>query len=234
MVIMNLSPMYHILTRQVLEGKYFKWIVILQEFNLKFAKSKDKKSLVFAELIYDLPHADEDTEPNDSLPNESLFLISMSDPWYGDILLYLQTQQFQPNISHEEHSRIRHHYKHYLIIGDTLYHLGIDTILRRCLTHDEDEHVLNDSTLDLVAATFLGWLQLRKYYVPVIFVPPSSKIVLRLSNDAHPTKFFTKRNTPTVLCFIPFSPSTPFQNRALILCNVSLPQQGAWLYHRCH
>jgi hypothetical protein len=105
-------------------------------------KSKAKKSLVFVELICDLPHVDEDTEPNDSLPDESLFLISTSDPWYGDILLYLQTQRFQPNISHEERRHIHHHSKHYLIISDTLYRRGIDTILRRCLTHDEAERVL--------------------------------------------------------------------------------------------
>jgi hypothetical protein len=97
---------------------------------LKFAKSKAKKSLVFAELICDLPHADEDTEPRDSLPDETLFLISTSDPWYGDILLYLQTQRFQPDISREERRRIRHHSRRYLIIGDTLYRRGIDTILR--------------------------------------------------------------------------------------------------------
>ena len=94
--------MYHVLTHQVLGGKYSKWIAILQEFDLKFAKSKAKNSLVFAELIYDLPHADEDIEPRDSLHDENLFLINTSDPWYGDILLYLQTQRFQPNTSREE------------------------------------------------------------------------------------------------------------------------------------
>jgi hypothetical protein len=67
-VITDSNPMYHILTHQVLGGKYSKWIVILQEFNLEFAKSKSKKSLVFAELICNFPHADEDTEPRDSLP----------------------------------------------------------------------------------------------------------------------------------------------------------------------
>jgi hypothetical protein len=40
----------------------------------------------------DLPCTDEETVPIDSLPDESLFLISTSDPWYGDITLYLQTQ----------------------------------------------------------------------------------------------------------------------------------------------
>jgi hypothetical protein len=62
-------------------------------------------------------------------PDESLFLISISDPWYGDIILYLQTQRFQPDISREERRHILHHSRRYLIIGDTLYHRGIDTIL---------------------------------------------------------------------------------------------------------
>jgi hypothetical protein len=101
-VITDSNPMYHVLTRQVLGGKYSKWIIILQEFDLEFTKAKAKKSLVFAELICALPRADEKIEPRDSLPDESLFLISTFYPWYGDILLYLQTQRFQPNISREE------------------------------------------------------------------------------------------------------------------------------------
>jgi hypothetical protein len=88
--------------------------------------------LVFLELISDLPHVDEDIEPRDSIPDESMFLISMSDPWYGDILLYIQTQRFHPNISHEERRHIHHHSKCYLIIGDTLYRHGIENILRQC------------------------------------------------------------------------------------------------------
>ena len=83
--------MYYVLTWQVLGGKYSRWIVIIQEFELEFAKSTSKKSLVFAELICDIPRTTENTEPFDSLPDESLFLISMISPWYGDIILYLQT-----------------------------------------------------------------------------------------------------------------------------------------------
>jgi hypothetical protein len=137
--------MYHILTHQVLGGKYSKWIIIIiQEFDLEFTKSKAKNSLVFAELICNIPHPDEDIKPNDSLLYESLFLISMSNAWYGYILLYLQTQCFQPDISREERRRIRHISKHYLIIGDTLYLCGIDIVLQRCLTHNEVKHVLNE------------------------------------------------------------------------------------------
>ena len=92
----------------------------------------------------DLPCATMEYEPSDSFPNEFMFLISSTDPWYGYLLIYLQTQHFQLHLSHDDHHCIHHHMKYYLILNDTLYRCGIDSILRRCLTHEEDEHVLND------------------------------------------------------------------------------------------
>jgi hypothetical protein len=53
-VISDCNTMQHILTRQLLGGKYSKWIVIIQEFDLEFEHAKSKKSLVFVELICDL------------------------------------------------------------------------------------------------------------------------------------------------------------------------------------
>ena len=53
----------------------------------------------------------EDTKPADSFPDESLFLIRTSDPWYGDITLYIQTQIFWPKLSREDHRRIHYHVK---------------------------------------------------------------------------------------------------------------------------
>jgi hypothetical protein len=50
MVISNYNLMQHILTRQFLGGKYSKWIVILQEFDLEFERAKSKKSSVFVRV----------------------------------------------------------------------------------------------------------------------------------------------------------------------------------------
>jgi hypothetical protein len=93
-VISNCNPMQHILTRQLLGGKYSKWIVILHEFDLEFKHAKSNKSLVFSKLICDLPCHETKNVVEDSLPNESIFLISSDDLWYGDIIIYLQTQPF--------------------------------------------------------------------------------------------------------------------------------------------
>jgi hypothetical protein len=54
-MISHCNPMQHILTRQLLGGKYSKWIFIRQEFDLEFNHATSKKSLVFAELICDFP-----------------------------------------------------------------------------------------------------------------------------------------------------------------------------------
>ena len=142
-VVSDCNPMTYILSFQLLGGEYSKCIVILQEFDLEFIKSKSKKSLVLAKLLYDLPSYSTATTSEPSIPNEPLFLIRSSDPWYGYFIIYLQTQTFRPNTSHSEQRRIQYQAKDYLIVGDTLYHRGVDTILRMCLTHEEAEKVLN-------------------------------------------------------------------------------------------
>jgi len=88
-VISDCNPMIYILTKKLLGGKYSKWIVILQEFDLEFEKSKAKKSLVFAELMCDFPHTNTETVVKEPIADESLFLIGTLHPWYGDIIVYL-------------------------------------------------------------------------------------------------------------------------------------------------
>ena len=72
-------------------GKYNKWIVILQEFDLEFVLEKSKKSLIVAKLISNFPSEAKELVCEDTFVDEHIFLISMLDPWYGDIIIYLQT-----------------------------------------------------------------------------------------------------------------------------------------------
>ena len=80
-------------------GKYNKWIVILQEFVLEFVSAKPKKSLVFAELISYFPSETEELVCEDKFFDEHIFLISTLDPWYGDIIIYLQTLKTTTHLS---------------------------------------------------------------------------------------------------------------------------------------
>eukprot|EP00253_Pinus_taeda_P028033 PITA_28033 len=106
--------------------------------------------------------------------DETLFLISSRNPWYGDTLIYLQTQTFRPNTSCSEHRRIRYQAKDYMIDDDTLYHRGVNIVMRRCLTHEEAEKVLNDYHLGACGGHLSGYATAQKilqsgYFWPIIF-----------------------------------------------------------------
>ena len=61
-----------------------------------------KKSLIFAELISDFPNLEEKEDYEDSFFNEHIFLISTVDPWYGDIIMFLQTLKVPTHLSWDE------------------------------------------------------------------------------------------------------------------------------------
>jgi hypothetical protein len=61
-----------------------------------------KKSLVFADLLSDMPENSEEVSYDESLVDDHLFLIDSSNLWYGSIIIYLQTTKFPSNVSKEE------------------------------------------------------------------------------------------------------------------------------------
>jgi hypothetical protein len=101
-VVSDVNPFQYSLTRCIIGGKYNKWIFILQEFDLDFASAKSKKSLVFVELIFDFSQLDEGVIHIDSFTDEHIFLVSSSDSWYGDIVLYIQTLKFIQHLSRDD------------------------------------------------------------------------------------------------------------------------------------
>jgi hypothetical protein len=200
-VVANVNPFQYVLTRRIIGGKYNKWIVILQEFDLDFASAKSKKSLVFAELISDFPRLDEDVIHVDSFADEHIFLVSSSDPWYGDIVLYLQTLKFTQHLSRDDRRRVRYQAKKYTIIGDTLYRRGVDNILHHFLTHEEAELVLNDFHKGACGGHLSGLATTQKILRAGYFWPTIFKDCIEVVKKCHPCQVFTQkmRSHPTPL-----------------------------------
>ena len=73
LVVAQVNPFQFILTRRMIGGKYNKWIVILQEFDLEFVSVKSKKSLIFVELIFDFPSEEEEEVYEDTFVDEHIF-----------------------------------------------------------------------------------------------------------------------------------------------------------------
>jgi hypothetical protein len=131
--------------------------------------------------------------PEESPIRGDMFLIASSDPWYGDILIYLQTLKCPTSASRDEHRRIHHQAKNYLILDDTLYQRGVDYILRRCLTHEEAIIVLNDFHNGACGGHLSGLETTQIFYEQVTSGRHLSKIVSNRSRSAIRAKYFLGR-----------------------------------------
>jgi hypothetical protein len=125
--------------------------------------------------------------------DESLFLISVSDEWYGDIIVYLQTQKFRPNTSRSEQKRIRYQAKDYMIVGDTLYRRGVDTVLRRCLTHEEAEKALNDCHSGACGGHQSGYATAQRILRAGYFWPTMFKDCITAVRSCHACQIFDSK-----------------------------------------
>ena len=76
----DVNPFQYVLSRRIVGGKFNKWIVILQEFELDFQSAKSKKSLVFVELISEFLTKETLVIQYDLFSDEYIFLISIFDP----------------------------------------------------------------------------------------------------------------------------------------------------------
>ena len=54
------------------------------------------------ELISTFNQDDQEELLEETFLDDNLFLIDSSNPWYGNVLIYLQTMQFPPNLSLKE------------------------------------------------------------------------------------------------------------------------------------
>ena len=79
-VVVDVNPFQYVLSRSIVGGKFNKWIVILQEFDLYFKTAKSKNSLVFAKFIAEFSIEEDVAIQEDSFPDEHIFFISTADP----------------------------------------------------------------------------------------------------------------------------------------------------------
>lgn len=221
-ILVAVNPFQFVLSRRVIGGKYNRWIVILQEFNMEFLSTKSKKSLVFMELILELP-CKEAIVYEENFPDEHLFLISSQDPWYGDIIIYLHTSKITAAFSKDEHRKLHHLAKKYVFIGDTLYCRGVDSILRRCLTLEEAESILNDCHNGACGGHLSGLATTQNFLRAGYFWPSIFKDCIKVVKGFHPCQIYTRKMCAHPTLIFPIINVSPFTKWGIdfITCNPS-------------
>jgi len=98
-------------------------------------------------------------------PDEHLFIITKDDPWYRDILTYFNTPKLSYRLSQDDQRCICQQASRYPLIGDVLYQRGVDTILCRCFTHEEAEHILYDCHAIFISLVSKEWAIYKLHYL---------------------------------------------------------------------
>lgn len=160
---------------------------------MEFTLPKSKKSFIFAEMISELSRIDQEEPSEEGILYDHLFLINSLDPWYGNILVYLQTMHYPPNFSREEWRQLQIHPKNYFIIDNTLYHQGGDCILRHYLTHEEAEKTLNDFHAGACGGHLSGLETSHKILHAGYFWPSIFKDCVEAIKKCHPCQIYTKK-----------------------------------------
>eukprot|EP00253_Pinus_taeda_P030098 PITA_30098 len=223
-MISDCYPMTYILSRQLQGGKYSKWIVILQEFDLEFTAAKSKKSLVFVEILCSLPSTAASSQLEDSILDKTLFLISTLDPWYGDIIVYLQTSSFHPETSKDARRQIQHQAQPYRIVGDTMYRLGVDFVLHQCLTFEKAERVLNDCHSGAYGGHMSGYATAKKILRAGYFWPSISKHCILIVRSCHKCQIYQRKMRAPPAPLHPVVTVSPFSKWGIdyMTCNPRL------------
>ena len=102
-----------------------------------------------------------------------------------------------------------------MIVDDTLYRHGVDTILIRCLTHEEVEKVFNYYHAGAYGGTCLDMLPRRIYSVPVNFDLPYFTIASSQSKIFVCARYLIVKSTNCQRQCILLSLWDHFQNEAL-------------------
>ena len=157
-----------------------------------------------------------------------IFFISTSNPWYGDILIYLQTMKYPATFSWEEQHKLRLYAKNYLIIGDTLYHRGVHSILCWCMTHEEAEIVLNDADSGACGGHLSGLAMTQKILRANYFWPTIFKYCVEAMKRCHPCQLHTKNMWSPLAPLFPAISVGPFMKWGIYYMTCNPVSAGCW------
>ena len=157
----------------------------------------------------------------DSFPDESLFLISSDDLWYKYIIIYLQTQTFWLDLPSANHYRIRYQAHRYIIIDDTLYRRGVESIFQRCLTYDEVEKNLNDCHFRACGGHMSGYATAQNILRAMYFWPSLFKDYITIIQKFHACQTYNNKIRSHIAPLHPIFSVGPFAKWGIdfMICN---------------
>lgn len=135
------AALRHLMTKNESKPHLIRWILLLQEFDLKIVDRKGSENSVADHL--NRPVRKEDDLPlNDEFPNEHLFRMQDNIPSYADIFNYLVTRSIPNDYSKFRKGKLISESRFYVWDKPNLWRHCSDQVIRRCIPDNEIQSVL--------------------------------------------------------------------------------------------
>ncbi|CAN6685478.1 unnamed protein product [Malus baccata var. baccata] len=124
--------------------RLIRWILLLQEFDLEIKDKKGSENVVVDHLSR-LVHSntEEDLIPlRESFPNEQLFSLKITDPWYADIINYKVIKKIPDDFTRAQKDKLVKTAKYYERDDPYLWKYCTDQLIRRCVPESEFKSIL--------------------------------------------------------------------------------------------
>ncbi|XP_024171927.1 uncharacterized protein LOC112177922, partial [Rosa chinensis] len=116
--------------------RLIRWILLLQEFDVEIKDKKGSENVV-ADHLSRLVHAEDSLPLVETFPDEQLFGIQVSEPWYADIVNYMVSRKIPDTMSRAHKDRLKKTIKQYFWDEPYLWKYCSDQLIRRCVPEHE-------------------------------------------------------------------------------------------------
>ena len=133
------AALKYLLSKKEAKPRLIRW-VLLQEFDLEIKDKKGSENSV-ADHLSRL-HITSSGEICDTFPDEQLLTVVTKVPWFAHIVNYLATKSVPDYWNTHQKKKFAYDVRHYFWEEPQLFHVGADQIIRRCVSEEEQEHIL--------------------------------------------------------------------------------------------
>ena len=133
----------YLLNKTDSKPRLIRWILLLQEFDLVIQDKKGYENLVADHLSRQVNEEVtlKELEIRDEFPDESLFVVN-ERPWFADLANFNVAGIIPKDLTWQQRKKFLHDAQFYIWDDPHLFKIGVDNLLRRCVTKEETESIL--------------------------------------------------------------------------------------------
>ncbi|XP_027156215.1 uncharacterized protein LOC113756986, partial [Coffea eugenioides] len=136
------AALKYLLNKKEAKPRLIRWILLLQEFNLEIKDKRGAENMV-ADHLSRLINSEGPAPLKDNFPDEHLFVVQKTTPWYADLVNYLVTRTLPNDLSRAQKEKIKSDVKYYVWDEPYLWKYCSDQIIRRCVSTEEVPSILS-------------------------------------------------------------------------------------------